>query len=253
MPDNTPTGQPVPVTPTTPIVGSGAPAPAGRTRKTQAQIRQETLDRIAGSKHDIFRRVYHKTIQKGALTTFQYLRWQHDPYPLVLCSSIYHDGKVAGINLHYLTFKYIRYLIKMYCGKSFAYPLIKGNHYIKNAFRTYKRNSIRMAKILDCEFLVAILGSIRSFNPNEIERMRQEIQRQLRARMNPTADELTQEYQSTVVPNPNDPRYKNIKDYSPLERYGEPEWPRAMPPLLRPKPTLTDKRRNPDFLSPPDD
>lgn len=239
-----PVGQPVPTTPQVPIIGQG--------RKTQAQLRQETLERIAQSKTDIFRRVYHKTIQKGSLVTYMYLRWQHDPYPLVLCSSIYHDGKVAGINLHYLTFKYIRYLIKMYCGKAFSYSLIKGNNYIKNAFRTYKRNAIRGAKILDCEFLLTVLGSIRSFNPNEIEKMRQEIQKQLKAKMNPTADDLTQEYQSSVVPNPNDPRYKNIANYEPLERYGEPEWPRASPPLFRPKPTIDDRRRNPGFLQPPE-
>ena len=158
-PENIDAGVPqtptTPTTPQTPIVGEGdirnEQGQQARQRRTRAEIREEILQRIADEKKPIFRRIYHKTIGKGALTTFNYVFWKHDPYPLVLCSSVYHDGKVAGINLHYMTFKYIRYLIQQYCGKQFSYQLIKGNNYIYNAFRTYKRNGIRMAKILDCE------------------------------------------------------------------------------------------------------
>jgi hypothetical protein len=243
--------------PSVPVTGQAEDAlrqqqgQAQQQRKSQAQIRQELLQKIAESKNPIFRRVYYKTIQRGALTTFQYMYWKHDPYPLVLCSGIYQDGRVAGVNLHYLTFKYIKYLIQQYCGKQFSYPLIKGNMYIYNAFRTYKRDGLRMTKLLDCEFLMTMLGSVRSFRPNEIEAIRQEVQRQLRARMNPTADDAVEEYTSTIVPDPRNQRYSNIEGYDPLERYGEPEWPRAVPSLKYPKPTLGDARRKPDNLLPP--
>lgn len=252
-------GQPEPPqTPTVPVVGHAedelrlTQGEQQRARKTAMDTRREVLQKIAESSNPIFRRIYYKTIQRGALTTFNYLYWKHDPYPLVLCSGIYHDGKVAGVNLHYLTFKYIRYLIQQYCGKAFSYPLIKGNNYIYNAFRTYKRDGLRMAKLLDCEFLMTLLGTVRSFRPSEIEAIREEVQRQLRARMNPTAEEASREYASIVVPDPNDPRYGNVPDYSALDRYGEPDWPRAVPPLNRPKPTIGDARRNPTNILPPD-
>jgi hypothetical protein len=221
-------------------------------RKTVAQIRQDALQKIAEKKNPLFKRIYHKTIKPGSLITFQYLFWQHDPYPLVLCAGIYKDGRVAAVNTHYLTFKYIKYLIQQYCGKQFSYSLIKGNRYIYNAFRSYKRDGIRMAKLMDCEFLMTLLGTVRSFNPTEIEAIRQEIQRQLRARLNKSADEATEEYSGIVVPNPNHPKYTDIQGYEPLSRYGEPEWPRSVPPLKQPKPTIGDARYNPDNLLKPE-
>jgi hypothetical protein len=259
MPEPIDPGQPniVPTTPQVQAVGQAEDmlgqqvGNQQRTRKTQAQIRQEALQRIAEQKNPLFRRIYYKTIQKGALTNFQYVFWKHDPYPLVLCSSIYHDGKVAGINLHYLTFKYIKYLIQQYCGKQFSYPLIKNNTFIYNAFRTYKRQGVRNAKLMDCEFLMTLLGTIRSFRPSEIEAIRQEVQRQLRARMNPTSQETAEEYSGIVVPDPFHKKYADIEGYAPLDRYGEPIWPNAVPPLKKEKPTLGDGRFNPDNLMPP--
>lgn len=238
------TGQPIPQVP---VIGNAEEALNPR-RKTQAQIRQEALEKIAGQKNPLFKRVYYKTIQPGALATFNYLFWKHDPYPLVLCGRIYGSGLVSGVNLHYMTFKYIRYLIQQYCGKQFSYSLIKNNTYIYNSFRTYKRNGIRMAKLMDCAFLMTLLGTVRSFSPTEIEAIRKEIQRQLRARMNPTAEEAAEEYSSHIIPNPQHPKYSEIAGYQPLERYGEPHWPNAQPPLNYPKPTIGDARRNPDNL-----
>lgn len=216
-----PTGAPVPT------IGQVGQVPivsqVGQSNQPQAQ--QTPAQQPVIKQEPVFRNVQQNSIVKGSLATFQYLRWKHDPRPLILCSSIYHDGKIAGINLHYLTFKYIRYLLKMYCGKSFSYQLIRGNNYIKNAFRTYKRLGVAGVKVIDCQFLLSVLGSIRSFNPNEIEKMRQEIQRQLRQKVNPTAEDMTNDYES-VVPN---------SDVLPTAR-----------------PTIADKRRNPDFLQPPE-
>jgi hypothetical protein len=250
MPPPNPTGQPVPVTPQVPVTGGGLQNPSPQ-RQTAAQARQDQLQKIASSDNPIFKRVYHKTIKKGAAVTFQYLHWKHDPYPLILCSSIYGDGRVAGVNMHYLTFKYIKYLIAQYCDKQFSYPLIKGNSYIYNAFRTYKKDGVRMAKVLDCNFLATILGTVRSFKPSEIEAIRQEVQRQLRAKLNPTVDDLTREYMESIVPNPQHQRYTTVQGYEPLERFGEPEWPRSVPPLTQPKPTIGDARFLPDNLLPP--
>lgn len=212
----------VPTVPTVPVIGQTAQQPA-------AQERQRNLQKIADTaKQDIFRRVYYKTIQQGSLATFNYLYWKHDPYPLLLCSGIWGDGKVAGVNLHYLTFRYIKYLIQQYCGKAFSFRLIKNNVFIANAFRCYKKDGIRTAKVLDCEFLIKVLGSIRSFNPNEIEAIRQEVQRQLRNKMNPSTEDLTEEYTRTVAGN-----------QGTTDKYVDFSFPR---------PTLDDARRNPTGL-----
>lgn len=187
---------PIPPVPPTP------PIPVGRSPE---QVRQDQLiqnkqlrkllegqqDQMQKLSERPFKRAYYKSLRKGALAHFQYLFWKHDPYPLTLVSSVYHDGKVAGVNLHYLTFRYIKALIQNYCGKSFYYAQIKGNEHIYNSFRTYKRNGLRNLQLMDCNYLLTILQAVRSFNPNEIEAIRKFVQEQLRRRINPTAEELT--------------------------------------------------------------
>lgn len=210
MPGEVPQVPQVPTVPQVPQAGGIQQKPA---RKTASQIRQETLDKIAEARKPLFKTAYHKSIKKGSVATFGYSFFKHDPYPLIICSSIYHDGKIAGINLHYLTFNYIRNLIKQYCGKMFSYPLIRGNNFIKNSFRTYKKNGVKGIRVFDCEFLKTILGTVRSFNPNEIEKIRQEVQRQLMTRVQKSADELTQEYLDIL--NPSAARQGKIADVHP--------------------------------------
>lgn len=137
----------------------------------------------------------------GFLFSCQYQFFKHDPNPLVLMTRLYADGRVAGVNLHYLTFPYVRHLIRTFCGKgTFGYPQIKGDKFIVNAFRTYKRVGIRSVKAIDCGFLVSILGSLRSFNPAEVEAMRKEVQRQLMEKVNPKADDMAKQYSQMVPP-----------------------------------------------------
>jgi len=248
---NVPTA--APMAPVVPIVGANTvagQAMAAKVRQSAAEKRQATLQKIAGQSNPIFRRAYYKSLQKGSLANFNYTFWKHDPYPLMLCSGIYQDGRVAGVNLHYMTFKYIRYLIQQYCGKAFSYPLIKNNIFIYNSFRSYKRDGMRMVKLLDCEFLMTLLGTVRSFNPNEVKAIREEVQRQLKARMHPTHEDATNEYEGMVVPNPNHKQNLDTAGYNSLERYGEPHWPNAVPKLINPKPTLGDARFNPTGLDP---
>lgn len=131
----------------------------------------------------------------GHLFGCQYLFWKHDQKPLVLMTSKYHDGRIAGLNLHYLTFPYVRWLIQHYCGNNaFRYVTIKGDKYIVNAFRTYKFAGLRRVRGIDCDFLKTVLHSLRSFDPEEIEAMRQEVNKQLRERMNMKADEYSRQH-----------------------------------------------------------
>jgi hypothetical protein len=149
----------------------------------------------------IFKRIYNKTIKPGSLIVFQYNFYKHDPSPLVMVGRLWSGnqaGMVSGVNLHYLTFRYIKYLVQVFCGKQFSYGLIKGNQYIVNAYRSYKREGRRQVKVLDCEYLMNVLGIARSFKPNEIEAIRKSIQDQLREKMHPNAEQVAKEYQEAL-------------------------------------------------------
>jgi hypothetical protein len=136
-----------------------------------------------------------RSFSTGFLFSCQYMFFKHDPSPLILMTRMYADQRVAGINLHYLTFPYVKWLIQHYCGRGdFTYQRIKSDKFIVNAFRTYKRSGIRLVKAMDCQFLVTILGQLRSWNPNEIESMRREVQKQLSQAMNPKASEMANKY-----------------------------------------------------------
>lgn len=178
-----PTPQPAPVTPTSPL-------------QDQEQDEQAPFQRLPANKYG----PSSKILGKGSLVLFRYEKWKHDPYPLLLVSEKYMDGKLAGVNLHYLTFRYVKNLLSTYCNnRSFDYQLIKGDQYIVNAYRCYTRSKIKDAKMLDCGFLMRVLSAIRSYNPSEIQKMREEIQRQLRQKVNPKARDL-QEIHDTLTP-----------------------------------------------------
>jgi hypothetical protein len=135
-----------------------------------------------------------KTVGKGSLIHFNYLFYIHDPYPLVIITDIF-PQYVRGVNLHYLTFPYIRRLLQPNCdNQGFSYYNIKGDQYIVDAFRTYKRRGIRNLKSLDCAFILNVLASVRSFDPEEIENLRRIVQEQIQQRFQPRAERMTERY-----------------------------------------------------------
>jgi hypothetical protein len=134
------------------------------------------------------------TINKGSLVHFNYLFWIHDPYPLVIVTDIF-PQYIRGVNLHYLTFPYIRRLLQPNCDNAgFSYYNIKADQYIVNAFRTYKRSGVRTPKVFDCSFLLNILGSARALDPSDVDALRQLVQQQVRRRAQPRAEEMSQTY-----------------------------------------------------------
>lgn len=134
----------------------------------------------------------NQTIMKGSLCTFNYVFHKpgHDPYPLVIVTDVAFGPRqdVRGVNLHYLTFPYVKRLLQPNCNNpNFSYGNIKGDEYIVSAFRQYKRNGIRQIKKLDCAFLLNVLASVRSFDPNEVEAIRKSVREQIRRLTNPQA------------------------------------------------------------------
>lgn len=156
-----------------------------------------------------------KTIGKGSLVYFNYLFWIHDPYPLVIVTDIY-GQYIRGVNLHYLTFPYIKKILQPQLNasncdnKNFSYYNIKDTQYIVNAFRTYKRSGIKTIKTLDCAFILNIMASVRALDPQEVENIRLAIQQQMRARAaQPKATEMSGQYMG-MMQGESKPGYQNV-------------------------------------------
>jgi hypothetical protein len=127
-------------------------------------------------------------IKKGDLVRFNYSFWIHDPYPLVMVTDVFNGSMIRGVNLHYLTFPYMKTLLKLGChNMSFSYRNIGGDAYISNAFRSYKWQGIRQIKKLDCAFILNAMSLVRSFDPQQIKAIRQEVMRQIQREVNPPA------------------------------------------------------------------
>lgn len=139
-------------------------------------------------------------IGRGSLIAFHYPQSMaahpnviHDAYPLVIVADIW-PTYLRGVNLHYVTLPMIRDMLNAYGNnQSFTYQTIKLNRALAESFRIYHRNGMGQVKKLDLEFLQMVLKSdgIRSFTPAELERVRQAVEAQIRARLQVQADELT--------------------------------------------------------------
>jgi hypothetical protein len=151
-----------------------------------------------------FRRVAGTKPKKGDLVGFRYVFWKHDPHPLVLVTSQYADGRIAGVNLHSLTLWDMTNLVKQYCNKAnISYQVaIKGRRNIVKGFRTYKWEAMKDMILLDCGNFLSKLGIVREqrlLSPNEVEKLRSQIQQQLRKQINPRTEDLTKYQQQTPI------------------------------------------------------
>lgn len=206
--------QPLPNQPQAPADRTAEPMPEQGLRNSGIDKQQQTPDANVdkGNMDAIYKALKanqygptYKSFAPGFLFGCQYLFFKHDPRPLVLMTRIYQDKKIAGVNLHYLTFPYMRHLIKNYCGKgNFSYQAIKSDRFIVNAYRCYKRQGLKMVKGIDCNFLIAMLGQLRSFNPEEVEAMRKQVQKQLQEKLNPRATEFAKKYSQIIPPGKED-------------------------------------------------
>lgn len=143
-----------------------------------------------------------RPVGKGSLVKFNYIGIPgksviHDSHPVIIIYSM-RDDLIKGVNIRYLTFPYIRTLLganntlpmwgasgnptgNINCDNpNISYNNIKGDKYITDAFRSYKRAGIKQLRKLDCGFLLKVLGEMRSFNPNEVEQMRTYVRDALR-------------------------------------------------------------------------
>jgi hypothetical protein len=122
-----------------------------------------------------------RNVRRGSLVSFNYTfhKAGHDPFPNVIVTDV-NQLYIRGLNIHYLTFPYIRNLLKANCNNpNFSYKTIKADKYLVSSFRQYKRSGIRRLKQLDCDFILNLLGSVRAVSPNEVEAIRKTVNEQL--------------------------------------------------------------------------
>jgi hypothetical protein len=62
---------------------------------------------------------------------------------------------------------------------------------------------MKQVKIMDCEWIVKVLGIVRSFSETELQALQQQIQAQIQAKLQAKAEQLTtyEEYRSTLLKN----------------------------------------------------
>jgi len=129
-------------------------------------------------------------IKIGSLVTFGYDFWKHDKNPkIIIIDNKPSNNKLSGINLNYLTYRDIVYLISLARGIGFSYRAISNSKTLKGSYRSYKKAGIRMMKILDPNSLIRVMAFVRNNDPAEKEVIRRNAQEQLR-QVNPTTSQL---------------------------------------------------------------
>ncbi len=142
-------------------------------------------------------------IHKGDLVVFGYQFWLHDPYPLVIVTDIQPGFRIRGINLHYLTYTNIRYILQSFgSNRMFSYQMIKGNPYVRSSFRWYKWNGVMQMRKMDVNYLLEMMGGVRKYDPNKTKLIQDAVREQMGRQINQTAKEMT----GTSIDNRNQPR-----------------------------------------------
>lgn len=126
-----------------------------------------------------------KPITPGSLIIFHYMLWKNDPTPVVIVSRVIPGGVIKGVNLHYLSFPYVKRVLGL-SNPSFSYYNIKADQYISGAFRSYSWRGIDFSsiRVLDTQFLLQTMKMVTSFDPVQIRAMRQQIEMQLSQQVN---------------------------------------------------------------------
>lgn len=137
--------------------------------------------------------VVPRPVGKGSLINFTYLyaKIGHPVSPVVLVTDVM-PMYIRGINIRYLTPIYIQRLLDQRlvngCNNPrFSYFNVKNDAFIVGAFRQYKRSGVANLKQFDCKFLSDVIGVLRNRDVGEVQRMSQEIRRQLAQVTNPVA------------------------------------------------------------------
>lgn len=152
-------------------------------------------------------------VTKGSLISFDYPssfanhpNVIHDPKPMLIVTDVWAPNYVRGLNLHYLTYPYIKNILQNWAGnQGFSYFNIKADRYVASAFRMYNMRGIMRPKRLDSDWLKTVLQTARTFDAGELEKIRATIQQQIQSRLQVKANELSsyEEYKTNFQNNLN--------------------------------------------------
>lgn len=158
-----------------------------------------------------------RPVGKGSLIKFYYSGIPgksviHDHNPVVILYSMQGKGSdktvIRGVNIRYLTFPYIKHLLgTTNCDNPMiSYNNIKGDKYITDAFRSYKRVGIKRLRKLDCNFILSVLSGMRSFHPSEIDQMRNYVREALKSLQQPRPTGMAKDYMDWITGGQPSPR-----------------------------------------------
>lgn len=138
-------------------------------------------------------------LAKGSLITFHYSFWLNDPAPLVIVTDFVPGIRLRGVNLHYLTFLYVKTVL-LKASPGFSYQNIKGDQYISNSFRSYKWAGIMNMRVFDSQFILKMMSIARSFDPSQIQAIRQSVEEQLQQQLlGQASNQITNSINTTPV------------------------------------------------------
>ena len=147
-------------------------------------------------------------IPRGSIIRFGYRNWKHDPYPVVIVTDVSWAPRqkmnggieqpfIKGINLNYLTSFDFQRIVRNCGNAAFSYNTIMGDNQLKRAYRHYVVgfDNIQNLQLLNCDDIVAARDISRAYDPNQIDAIKQSIQKQLEQQVNVKAEELSQSQQ----------------------------------------------------------
>jgi len=126
----------------------------------------------------------------GTICKARYLFPHKDPLPCILVIGQNKYNNLQAINLRWLLPHFVAQTLRMAGGSGVNYLSVRGTPNILEGYRTYKVKGLRNVRVFDTDFMRDVLRSIQTISPNEIAAIRQEIERQLAERLNPTAASL---------------------------------------------------------------
>jgi hypothetical protein len=122
------------------------------------------------------------SVQPGMLIWFPYTQAKNDMSPLIVVAKAERGHLLKGVNLHYLTFPYIRRVLLGSGGNpSFSYYNIRSDRYIVNAYRSYTWSAVlwNRAKIFDSKFIIQTISTMKTMDPLQLRAIRMDIESQL--------------------------------------------------------------------------
>lgn len=138
----------------------------------------------------------------GRIFSFFYKFYKIDPYPVIICTGVYPDGRISGLNLHYLPYPIFSKLLITYGdNQAFNYQVIKNQPIIKQAFRSYKLYGITNARKINYKSILSSLSVIRNYSTQEVLNLQNAVNQKILDRQPEILNELFSNSIQNIIQN----------------------------------------------------